>query len=872
MALEDPLVTHFSDDATPAYRGYRRQALYTLSRILAPHAGPDLIFHPEGMEDLAILDNEERPIEIVQIKDYSTPLAVSTFSPEKSGSFFERTASAVRDTPNLMVTIASFGPVGLELERAINESGNPRATVVRKLVAHGRLSSADATELLAHMRIDLVEEATLVAEIHTQLRHALTGVDPEHAFDLLTLWLYTCAEERRKIARADAIEKINRVGQFLAARAAHHREWFTSIVPIDADVASPVAPREDLANEFYRGVPTRYEHVLADLDIRREQKVQAIAERLTNNRVVVIHGASGQGKSTLAYRYLREHFPAVWRFQVCAVENRQHALSIATALAGHADALELPLAIYLDVAPSDGGWPELVARLTRHPRLRVLVTIREEDWRRASTIQDEPQLADIALDFEEGEARQLYAALAARETPAAFSGFDDAWQRFGTGGPLLEFTYLVTQGESLRQRLRSQLERLQDEVREGKRVESELKLLRLVSVAGAYEARVKARPLAQALGLVAPARTIQLLEREYLLRQTEDGALIQGLHPVRSAILTDLFEDPTFAPWAESASDCLAFIHPPDVETFLLAAFSRRPDASEPLVAALSSYRPTHWAAILGIVRALVWLGLRDYVEANRPLLEEAYADLGESGYILLDFDVADAIPGTAASVRETFANLLPPGRRELMERFSTRQSDKRQAFAYASAWLGALDPQPESPTDTETWAALGETLFWHGRLGVRRPSDAALPLAALDAAIETLPIAVIADLAFGLVTALGPDAAPWLDAHRERLRARFCRDTRTIVVEDDGHKVTAHFVIELDQMGAAPSKRLATPISRACNISRCSGPGRSASSCRWSVVSCSRRALGQSTSLRSSARMASTGFMACARLSRKTP
>lgn len=331
-----------------------------------------------------------------------------------------------------------------------------------------------------------------------------------------------------------------------------------------------------------------------------------------------------------------------------------------------------------------------------------------------------------------------------------------------------------------------------------------MNLLRLVSVAGAYEARLRARPLVQQLGLAAPARTIELLEHEYLLRQSDNGALLQGLHPLRSAILAELFDDPSFAPWSESASDCLSLIHPPDMEVFLLSAFAKRPSELAPLLAALARFRPTCWAAIRGVVRALLWLGLREYVEANRPLLDEAYADLGGSGYILLDFDIGDAIPGSAASVREAIGSMLPPARRQIMEGFSARQSDKREALDRARAWLGALDARPDVPTDVETWTALGEVLFWYGRLGVARPADTALPLAEIDAALDDLPLVVVADLVFGLATAFGPDATPWFDAHRELMLDRFRRETQTVIVEDDGEKVTARFIIELDQLNKA--------------------------------------------------------------------
>jgi hypothetical protein len=51
-----------SSDATPAYRGYRLQALYTLDRILS-QKNDLLIFQPEGIEDLAVFDGEDRLLE-----------------------------------------------------------------------------------------------------------------------------------------------------------------------------------------------------------------------------------------------------------------------------------------------------------------------------------------------------------------------------------------------------------------------------------------------------------------------------------------------------------------------------------------------------------------------------------------------------------------------------------------------------------------------------------------------------------------------------------------------------------------------------------------------------------------------------------------
>src|SRR5215213_641237 len=105
-----------SSDATHAYRGYRRQALYALSRIF--ESSTDLVFQPEGEEDLSIFDSANNLIEVVQVKSYGVNLTLSNFKPDKKDSFFYRVAKLLTSTPSLNIKIASYGTVGPELFQA----------------------------------------------------------------------------------------------------------------------------------------------------------------------------------------------------------------------------------------------------------------------------------------------------------------------------------------------------------------------------------------------------------------------------------------------------------------------------------------------------------------------------------------------------------------------------------------------------------------------------------------------------------------------------------------------------------------------------------------------------------------------------------
>lgn len=786
-------------DATPAYRGYRLQTLYSLARILEPKDRIELVFQPEGAEDLAVFDTSGYLLEVIQVKAYSSNLTLSSLHPEKEGSFLYRVNNLFGKYPGLKIKIASFGGIGSDLLKATQEDGPERDKVAQRISQHKFIPEADTRKLISRLEIIYVIEAELKERVFTAIRNLCTGVDPIPVFEMLNFWLYICAESKRKISHHNVIQRINDVGQFIAERNAYHNEWFRSIIPI-ADNQVDAQTKNTLSSEFYRGISARYDHILANVDKPRLAKLDEITQKFKEKQVVIVHGASGQGKTTLAYRYLHDFFPEHWRFQVQLVESGQHALNIATALSGQARAIGIPMAVYLDVSPNDIGWVELVKQLSSQKNIQVLVTVREEDFNRASISGVELQFSEVELQFDHSEAEEIYQFLEEANTPTQFLDFEDAWKRFGGDGPLMEFVYLITQGNSLRERLIQQVTYIQDEVNAERRPKAELDLLRLVSVASAFEARLKLRELVQFLDLPAPQRTLELLKNEYLLRTSENGALVWGLHPIRSEILADILTDPTLYPWTDSASTCLPLIFEQDVGSFLLYTFSRHWFELEPLLYALDSYQPNQWVAIAGVTHALIWLGIKKYVEGNRQLIVEAYESLNQAWSFVLDFDIADASPDSSETLFSTLAPFLTEEHRTHLEALRNRQIDKSQAFLYATEWLSSLSQEPVPPHLESDWMAMAEVLFWQGRLQVSLPIPDWLSRVDLDSAVETLPMETLADVALGLFYGWRTGYRSWIVRNYTRLINRFRQETRTVVWEDDGQNIQTHFAIELFQ------------------------------------------------------------------------
>ncbi|MCK4548243.1 MAG: hypothetical protein KAW17_12480, partial [Candidatus Eisenbacteria sp.] len=490
------------DDPGPTYRGFRLQALYALEKILAADDGWS--FRPEGIEDLAVYGEDGKLKEVVQVKSRADSLAPSSFGT----AFYRRSAALVRDNPDIPITLASYGPIGPRLAAALNEKDVTARSEVVDYIARAVGDAEIAASVADRLRIETVAEDDVSRRITNRLALLCTGVEPETALEVLWWWVYTAAERKSLLDRKLILKKITSIGQFLRHRSAFHDEWFKTIVPVEKlDV--PADRREALVEEFASGVSARPEHIAARVDVRRDALLDRIHSSLAQSNVVVVHGASGQGKTALSYRYCYDFFPAMWRYCVDLIETHSHARNIALALAGHAQATAVNTLVVVDVRPGDTAWVELARSLAGHQTIKVLVTVREEDWRRVFGQMVDLPHRDIELVLDEGEAEAVYDHLRATHDIPHVLNFRDAWRTFGGRGPLLEFVHFLRHTDTLEARLSSQITRLQDAVRVGDTPPQELDFLRLAAVATAHEAQVDLANLAAATGVPEPQRTVE---------------------------------------------------------------------------------------------------------------------------------------------------------------------------------------------------------------------------------------------------------------------------------------------------------------------------------------------------------------------------
>lgn len=781
--------------AKAALEGYRKQALYTVASILQA-TGSELVFQPEGIEDLAVYQGS-RPLRAVQVKAHSENLTISSFSPDKPRSFFYRAANDLATHNGLTIEVISFGPISEEITGAW--SGNKeQQTSIRKKLRDYKFHDYQIDTLFSRLQWQRVDESCLQKQVFDFLRDSVVGGDPESAFSLLTAWIYLAAERKQRITYSDLVEKLNAIGRYSAERSAHHQEWFTSIVPIE-DRPIDTSRNEQLAEEFYNGISTRYSHILAGFDVPRHDKLNSIEQAFSpDTRTVIIHGASGQGKTTLALRFLHDFVPEQWRYSIRYLQDKSQIARVANALAGHLRVVNAPLYLHFDVSPRDHEWPELVKNLLDEKNVRILITIREEDLARNTTSDAELGFPKtIPLNFDESEARDIYQRLLEQGVTAPFPSFENAWARFGDEGPLLEFVYFITQAESLKERLHNQVLRLREEVRLSTLLPEELVFMRICSVASAFEARIDAPSLAADLKLKDPIRTLQLLEDEYLLRSTSDRRYVEALHPIRSEILARELTDSTFEPWREAA--ILAFYHmpEPDIEPFLLYAFARRPEDVEFLIEGVSRYCPKTWSGVAAVMRALLWLGVKEYVEENMLVIVEARTLFSHAWHMALMCDVSGMHSDGDAGLLEAFKQLGLPA--EKMESLRAKQTDRHVVFNRLTTWINRNDCRPHGPENALEWAGFAEAHFWVRHLNVETAMVDNVTSLDLSWPLTHLSLTGLGEVILSLSYSSSTTFNGILDPLKLQIMERFRSETKTIAIEENEGTVSAHYLVAMD-------------------------------------------------------------------------
>lgn len=511
--------------AKAAWKGFSSQTTYIASRLI--DLPDDVELHPEKVEDL-LISSDKFPIELVQIKNLTNPLALSDLKPIDKDSFFKRCLSIKNENPDVKLKIVSFGEIGKELHNFPDSSTIEYSNIERKMLGLG-YKKEDIHWISSRLSFEIVDEEKLIHQIKESFSETIeTMASPEIVLDILTQYVAKLSRYSEYTNKIIWNKKIQQIGIDLAALRGVSKEYGNSFIPITE--YKDQKTKEQLTQEYLAGVNAQPQHIRQNLDIERSYWLNKIDNAFEENDLVLIKGASGQGKSTLAYRYLLNFYSENDVLCIQSITSETQAQNIIIALNGLAKKHE-NLIVYLDVSPLDVNWNLVCEKHNAYgANFKLLVSIREEDYRRTNFDVSKTPISLIDLQLSEEEAELIFSV----HPQTIFRSFREAWRAFGEQGPMMEFVYLLNRSETLKQRLEFQVKRIS---KEHGYTDEWLKALLIVSYAGQYGIEIDIQNLIKVCSLKQASTVFYLFEKEYLVKIVDEKKRLVSLHVLRAEIL-----------------------------------------------------------------------------------------------------------------------------------------------------------------------------------------------------------------------------------------------------------------------------------------------------------------------------------------------
>lgn len=622
--------------AQAAWKGFSSQTLYIASRLISDES--EYEYYPEDIEDL-VVKKDGVVIEAVQVKNISADLTLSSLAATKMSKggegFFNRMCSLHSQNPSFQcIKVIYFNTLGIELQELQAGEATTKKVLTKRLVDKHGLSEMDAVWLLDSLCFTKVNLDDLDLNIQIQISEYVPVMSaPALARDLLIQHISALSKNKGYTTLKMWQEKIHEIGTNIAAIDGFYKEYNKSLVRLSELQLN--GDHEHLKQEYSQGVSAHPTHIRNNLDFKRNYWIEEIQAVINSKGVAILKGVSGQGKSTICYRYLIDTYPEGCVFCVRSIANEGQAQNLVTALDGLGKHNE-NLIIYIDVQPGETLWAFLLQELqSRGLSIPVLISIRDEDYNQTPISGKAIQYGIVELALSKEEAARIYTSFTEAQPHAEHRTFEEAWQSFGGQGSLIEFVYLLTNNQTLVQRLQDQVDAL---LRED--VSDEwLELLQLVCYAGRLGCAVNLADVKNEIHCSTMHAAIRRLKDEYLIRVV-DGGIIEALHPVRAKIVFDVLCNQLCTEPRDVVFKVLSCISPQNVRVVLLDYFSnQRYDIKD--VQCLSQIKFCDWIGYANAIRSMLWLDAKRYVESNMAFISSLVANRGKGWLCFLPLDLS---------------------------------------------------------------------------------------------------------------------------------------------------------------------------------------------------------------------------------------
>lgn len=537
-------------------------------------------------------------------------------------------------------------------------------------------------------------------------------IAPNLTRDLLSYYVFKLSKSKGKTSRYDWQGKIAQIGNDMASYDGYSREYGGSLIRL-SDITN-IHNKTKLEEEFRLGISTRPEHISFRLDLERRIWLEKITEYFNDTDIIVIKGASGQGKTALCYRYLYNEYAPENVFCIRAIKDQSQAENLIKAIIGLTKNYTEDLIIYIDVNPGETSWTWILREAQiRSMKLKILISVREEDFILSSIDTSLVSLKILDVHLEKEEANWIYNTLTSQTAHPIFRTFDDAWNTFGESGPLLEFIFLLKNNQTLKQRLQTQVRKLMHDA--GSDAEEWILLLRIVCYASQYGcpsliANIKNEKICNNL-----FSALDRMYAEYLIRNSLDGRYIEALHPIRAKVLYDILKDAVLYPESGLILSCISYSEKHYVKILLLNYFIEH-DVDDQIIIKLSEILYQDWEAYSGVIDTMLWLDVRSFINKNNLTLDWLIKEKGQGWLCFAPLDVSGYIRPNETMAEKL--NIVNPKILEEASRIKSMFTSLALDYHFIDLWLSLSSIPIVMPFYDIEWMFLGYSLFWMSKRG----------------------------------------------------------------------------------------------------------------------------------------------------------
>lgn len=645
--------------------GLSFQFSYALWKILhfLVESDPNRTIRLEGIEDIDVIDAKVHLItakdyEFIQVKHSENKMDASSFWNKNIlqnfiEAYLENPQATFRLVHNMKLAngnlkelaLNSFTDTGLEYWRKKIE--NYKDSTKGKL----NWKNFNMVDFLDSIKFEKLSEQVLEKDCKQIIidKFQITTGNEQQYMNTLLFKVFEWSKNRTAINSEDINTIIQEVKDDMARGIVNPaiQEMWISKVTYDENLKINV-------DNYYEGKAARPIHIAKELPVRREHWEEQIEKTINDFDITVLKSSSGQGKSTLAWQIgkkFSENGYALYELHWCSDEEKVG--SIISFLHSRVKIGETPLIIIDGLRQSVSRWFTLAERIYELP-IKILITTREEDWYRYGADASRLSLKHLKIHMSDVEAENIFNQFKIKnKIHNSIQNWQPAWEKVKDKGLLMEFVYLITFGEMLRERLESQIHELANDSDSAAKIE----ILRLVALADLCGVKIRSADLIEKIRTEIELHSdrnevLKSLENEYYIKF--ENVYVEGLHPVRSEHLSTILH--SNIPTEGSLIKLLPLVEQEYIQNYFSSIPRLISDSGKNgfyhKIASLVVIKPLR--EIAKAVDGLFSGSVLNFWEKNKDIYDEAF----DNGLLL--FFIADSIPWMKLNMLNGFREYSP--------------------------------------------------------------------------------------------------------------------------------------------------------------------------------------------------------------------